>query len=96
MEPVFVDIIVIVNHPDDVDKLAAFMQNHSTGHVTWSKGNETSLQAGGANGRVNIELIPTIMELPGVISIFEVIPEQPAGHLQQGRPPTTSSPSVLD
>ena len=90
METVFVDIIVIVNHPDEVDDLVVFMKEHSTGYVYSGKGDETTAEAGGASGRVNIELIPTIALLPGVIDVREVDILQPEGLLHQSTTPTTA------
>ena len=89
MEPVFVDIIVIVSHPDEVDELVVFMKEHSTGHVYWGKGDETTAEAGGANGRVNIELIPTIALMPGVIDVHESRILDVNGKIPQSTNPTT-------
>ena len=88
MEPVFVDIIVIVSHPDEVDDLVVFMKEHSTGHVYWGKGDETTAEAGGANGRVNIELIPTIALMPGVIDVHESRILDVNGKIPQSTNPT--------
>ena len=89
MEPVIVNIVVVVSHPDEVDDLVVFMKEHSTGHVYWGKGDETTAQAGGASGHVNIELIPTIALLPGVIDVHKVDILQPEGRLHQSTAPTT-------
>ena len=90
MEPVFVNIVVGVSHPDNVDDLVVFMKEHSLDHVYWDKGDGTTFPPGGASGYINIELVPTISLMPGIFSIHEITPSRPTGNPHQSTTPTTA------
>ena len=90
MEPVFVDLIVTVSQPENVDVVVVFMKEHSLGPVYWDKGDGTTFPPGGASGYVNIELVPTISLMPGIFSIHEITPSRPTGNPHQSTTPTTA------
>ena len=89
-EPLFVDIIVILKQQDQVDRIVEFMKDHSNEYVSWDKGDETTLHAGGTNTIVNIKLIPAIAKLPGVIEIYEQTRARTIGRIVNVPRPTPS------
>ena len=91
-EPLFIDIVVIVKHQDQIDRVVEFMKDHSNEYVSWDKGDESTLHAGGTNTIVNIELIPAIATLPGVIEIYEQTRARTIGRIVNVPRPTPSMP----
>ena len=74
---VYVEIVVTVAEPKHVDALVEFMNEHATGWVSSNKYYGTNRNVNGAIGRIDLDLVPTVEAMPGVIEIYEVIPRQP-------------------
>ena len=83
---VYVEIVVTVAEPKHVDELVEFMNEHATGWVDWNKYDGTNRNVNGAIGRIDLDLVPTVEAMPGVIEIYEVIPARHGSQLQQGVP----------
>ena len=83
---VYVEIVVTVAEPKHVDALVEFMNEHATGWVSSNKYDGTNRNVNGAIGRIDLDLVPTVEAMPGVIEIYEVIPAQPSSQLQRGVP----------
>ena len=83
---VYVEIVVTVAEPENVDELVEFMNEHATGWVDWNKYDGTNRNVNGAIARIDLDLVPTVEAMPGVIEIYEVIPAQPSSQLQQSVP----------
>ena len=83
---VYVELVITVAEPKHVDELVEFMNGHATGWVSSNKYDGTNRNVNGAIGRIDLDLVPTVEAMPGVIEIYEVIPAQPASQLQHGVP----------
>ena len=83
---VYVEIVVTVQGPEHVDALVEFMNEHATGWVSSNKYDGTNRNVNGTIARIDLDLVPTVEAMPGVIEIYEVIPAQPSSQLQQGVP----------
>ncbi len=92
---VYVELVITVQGPEHVDALVEFMNEHATGWVSSNKYDGTNRNVNGAIGRIDLDLVPTVEAMPGVIEIYEVIPARPASQLQQGVPSTTSQPAKV-
>ena len=88
---VYVELVITVQGPEHVDALVEFMNEHATGWVSSNKYDGTNRNVNGAIGRIDLDLVPTVEAMPGVIEIYEVIPARPASQLQD-IPSTTSQP----
>ena len=80
------ELVITVAEPKHVDELVEFMNEHATGWVSSNKYDGTNRNVNGAIGRIDLDLVPTVEAMPGVIEIYEVIPAQPGSQLQQGVP----------
>ena len=83
---VYVEIVVTVQGPEHVDALVEFMNEHATGWVSSNKYDGTNRNVNGTIARIDLDLVPNVEAMPGVIEIYEVIPASPASQLQQGVP----------
>ena len=92
---VYVELVITVQGPEHVDALVEFMNEHATGWVSPNKYDGTNRNVNGTIGRIDLDLVPTVEAMPGVIEIYEVIPARPASQLQQGVPSTTSQPAEV-
>ena len=92
---VYVELVITVQGPEHVDALVEFMNERATGWVSSNKYDGTNRNVNGAIGRIDLDLVPTVEAMPGVIEIYEVIPARPASQLQQGVPTPTSQPAEV-
>ena len=56
-----------------MDALVEFMDEHATGWVSSNKYDGTNRKVNGAIARIDIDLVPTVEAMPGVIEIYEVV-----------------------
>ena len=83
---VYVEIVVTVQGPEHVDALVEFMNEHATGWVSSNKYDGTNRNVNGTIARIDLDLVPTVEAMPGVIEIYEVVPHEPSSQLKQGVP----------
>ena len=83
---VYVELVITVAEPKHVDELVEFMNEHATGDIILNKYDGTNRNVNGTIARIDLDLVPTVEAMPGVIEIYEVIPAQPASQRKQGAP----------
>ena len=71
---VYVEIVVTVQGPEHVDALVEFMNEHATGWVSSNKYDGTNRNVNGTIARIDLDLVPNVEAMPGVIDIYEVVP----------------------
>ena len=86
VEPKFLLVTILTDSADAVDPLVEYLEENTTGRVRWSK--EPGPGSMGASAYVNLEQIPTIAAMDGVIRIYETPTTDPAGVNPQGGTPT--------
>ena len=77
VDPVMVDVLIHTSTEYAVDDVVGFLQRNGVARVHSTKGGAHS--AGRVNAIVNIELLPSIIEIVGVQAVVKVPQAQPAG-----------------
>ena len=92
---VYVEIVVTVQGPEHVDALVEFMNEHATGWVSSNKYDGTNRNVNGTIARIDLDLVPTVEAMPGVIEIYEVVPHSLNSQPKQGMPTPTFQPAEV-